>query len=578
MTLLTLLAALSLAQEPPDRQVPASVLAEVHLLESRFDVALAADCDPERCVSKGCAYVAHAVADRPARTSLPGLAKEPGPDAVGAQEYLTGARCTFAWEDSVSARDVPALASRLEAKLSRGWLVVTVEGESLPPLPDYLRNPPPEPEPVVEPEPEPEPEPIEDEPEAWSPMRELWASLLPHFFWMVGVALVTLAATALIWAWRRVGRRTVEEELLLQELAGPEASEEPATDTPADDDAVEERAAAWRERVSDPDDPELHALLGALLRSGDLPLLARAALEFPDLPAAFPEGGAYATAKLELAAFLETVDEAELPQGAAFYRALDRHALSAALGAQPDARLLASLHEDFGAAGLAELVQALPPRTGGLLLALASPVDQREIVRLLDADRAAALAAGLLGSDRVDPAESSQLFAVVSAARDGRPLPAVEALPVTDRGAPYDAVGALSVLLESLDPARRAAALAAAVERFHGRLPAWHRGILVADWLLALPDEARVDLLLSVDAESLAGWSSLLLPEVRDRILAGIPTALHTAIRAASSFPSPRRQVALAALGRRALARGLTAQLARRGDTFESLVTGGPAS
>ena len=42
------------------------------------------------------------------------------------QEYLTQARCEFAHEKSVSPRDVQALVRRLEQRLSKGWLQVTV--------------------------------------------------------------------------------------------------------------------------------------------------------------------------------------------------------------------------------------------------------------------------------------------------------------------------------------------------------------------------------------------------------------------------------------------------------------------
>ena len=82
----------------PTRQLPPSVLVEVQLLENRFNMALALDCDATRCFSKGCSYVDHAVADRPEASSLPGLGLDPGPAPQGSQEYLTSARCAFAHE------------------------------------------------------------------------------------------------------------------------------------------------------------------------------------------------------------------------------------------------------------------------------------------------------------------------------------------------------------------------------------------------------------------------------------------------------------------------------------------------
>ncbi len=129
----------------PSRQIPPSVLTELRLLENRFELALAADCDTERCFSKGCTYVDHAVADQPRATSLPGLGQDPGPGSVAAQEYLTRARCSFAHEESVSGRDVQALVRRLQSKLSKAWTVVTISHQELQPIPAHLQDPEPEP-------------------------------------------------------------------------------------------------------------------------------------------------------------------------------------------------------------------------------------------------------------------------------------------------------------------------------------------------------------------------------------------------------------------------------------------------
>ena len=88
---------------PPARTIPPSVLAEVQGVNDRFELALATDCTGGRCYSKGCRYVSHAVADRRATTSMPGLGAEPGPGAVEAQAWLTGTeRGLFAGLDSIA--------------------------------------------------------------------------------------------------------------------------------------------------------------------------------------------------------------------------------------------------------------------------------------------------------------------------------------------------------------------------------------------------------------------------------------------------------------------------------------------
>ncbi|MCK6524281.1 hypothetical protein L6R49_22990, partial [Myxococcota bacterium] len=60
------------AADPPNSQIPATVLAELRTLESDFELALSQDCDAARCFSKGCTYVSHSVADRPRAASMPG--------------------------------------------------------------------------------------------------------------------------------------------------------------------------------------------------------------------------------------------------------------------------------------------------------------------------------------------------------------------------------------------------------------------------------------------------------------------------------------------------------------------------
>lgn len=596
--MLLLLASLALSQDAvPDRKVPATVLNEVRLLETRFDAALAADCDPSRCFPKGCTYVDHAIADRPPAASLPGLGQDPAPDPVGAQAYLTAASCAFAYEDNVGARDAAAIARRLQSKLSGGWTVVTVTTQRLSPLPPELRQPYEEVEDtdVVDTDvPPPEPEP-EVEPPPWTlatAAYELWTTLLPHFFWMIAVFLASVAAVVLIWAWRRVGRRaTVEEQMLLAELG---AGGGPDRDTPKgaaeiDEDAtyVAEQRATWHARLAPPDqepgqDPEVRALIRDRLRARDLPFLAKAALTFPDaFPAAFPSGavgGELAAAKLALADYLQDVAPDELPDDPDFFRALNRHALAAAVSTQSDAATVRILRDDFGTAGLAGLLDRVSARPAALIFALAPLGTQVELVRLLTPDALAEMAAMLLRSNRVSPTEDAHLTEILTAARQGEPPPrSLDADQVSDRGEAFDAAGALSMLLESLHPDRRAALFQAVLDRQHGSLPDWTRGILTSDLLLALPTETRADLLLGQDAEPVAAWLSLLDPEARQQVLAGMPTALLASLQGAGVFPSRARQLALAAQGRSRIAEAFQAQLARMQAPFEQVVTrGGP--
>ena len=567
----------------PTRQIPPSVLNEVRLLENRFELALSLDCAPDKCFSKGCTYVAHAVADQPRAGSMPGLGEQPTADDVVPQEYLTQARCAFAHEKTVEPQEAQALVRRLQSKLSKDWTVVTVEHQPLEELPADLAvsGPPPAPEP------EPIPAPVVEEPAPLTfaaAMSQLWAALLPHFFWMVGLALVTLAAVVFTWAWRRVGRISPEEQALLLQMSQADA---PATEaTPVEDSADDEafvrsQSAAWTARLAklatdDEPSPEIEALIRALLRSGDMALLAKAVLTFPDaFPDAFPSGGDMASAKLELADYLKTVDKDSLPNDVDFFTTLNRHALSAALSSQPDAQVVVSLREEFGTAGLAELVGQLMPRPAALLFALAPSDQQNEVVRLLSVRRVAELSTELLRSNRMDPNETSYLFDLVGAVRTDAPLPPTPTLGPSDRGTPFDAAAALSVLLPWLHPASRSALFEGAMERFGGSVPAWVRGVLFADMLFALPDEARADVFLTVDADALAAWLSMLESGTRDALLATMPSSLRGAVAAASTFPSRSRRLMLAERGRETMARAFQQQLVLAGIPFERAIAAG---
>jgi hypothetical protein len=582
------------AADPPNSEIPATVLGELRMLENDFELALSQDCDAARCFSKGCTYVSHSVADRPRAASMPGLGMDLGPGSVVAQEFLTQAQCSFAHEKAEDGADMTVLSRRLQSKLSAGWLNVSVGHQELLPLPPSLRDPPPPPvdeaaEAVVD---APPPAPVDPWVEN-DALRELWLELLPHLYWMIGLGLFTLASAALIWSWRRVGQPSFEEQALLAQLNQPappaaeasaaEGDPAPAAATTASEDEaarLEQQEARWSARLAafDPakPDPELQAAIRELLRAGELAVLAKAALRFPNtLPAAFPSGGDIAGPKIALAELLRDADPRTLPTDAELFAALDRYALFAALVTQGDAGVVRSVREDFGTAGLARLVQQLPPRHAAILFALAPLETRHELVGLLTEAQTTALSAELLRSNRLGPDETADLFAALQAAQRGDTLPPLPArAEVADHGAPFDSPGALSTLLPKLPPAARSALFQDAQRALNGSLPAWVQGVLTPDMLLALEPEALADLLLSVEVEALAAWASLLDGDARGRVLGAAPESLRRSIEAVSVFPNRAQQVALADRGRQALARGFQAQLARARRPFASVLAG----
>ncbi|MCB9529099.1 MAG: hypothetical protein H6701_12080 [Myxococcales bacterium] len=569
----------------PDRQLPAAVLAGVRLMEHRFESALREDCTPERCFSKGCRYISHAVVDRPATSSLPGLGLDPGPGSGGEQVYLTTVECGFAHEPSVRARDARALATRLEAKLTQGWTRVDVTTELLEPLPEFLRDPPED----APPEPDEPPDAAVDDapdaalapppPVAWdAPLagRELWLSVLPHFPWMLGLFLATLAALVLIWAARRLGRVSPEEQAMLQALAAPEPAAAPAPEAApeAGDDTLAARREAWRLRLaSDLEaDRALGVLAADLLRTGERRLLAKAVILFPEaFPRAFPRGGEYASAKYELAEFLKHADPATLPGEAELFDALDRYAMSAALTAQPDTELIRSLHADFGPAALVDAVGRVPARHGALLFAAAPEAMQYEAVRRLDGRLLAALADQLLRSNRMDPAETAYLLDVLAALRAGEALPAPPQATVSDRGLTFQAPATLSILLPRLDPETRGGLVDAALTRGAGHLPAWTHDTLYGEMLLHLDDERRNDLMLTVPVDALAAWLRVQTEAASTALRARLPSALRAAVDA-TPRAADATHYTLAHDGRIALAAALQKRLARGDLPFAALL------
>jgi hypothetical protein len=582
----------------PAKHIPSTVLLELRVVENQFDLGLVRDCAPERCVSKGCVYRDHVVVDLPRNTSLPGLGHSEGLGSVPAQEYLTAAHCEFAHEKSVSARDVQALVKRLEQRLSKGWLHVTVGRQLLEPVSEGLRDSPlpkPEPAPVEAKAPPPTPA----VPQKWDgevATRELWLTLLPHFWWMLGIGFVSISAFAMIWAARRVGRESIEEKAMLAQLAagalpgGAPAVEATVVPEPAalgpgseiveDAEFVASQQKRWAERVAKAElsksEDVVAECLRAWLKAGEFPLLAKAGFSFGDsLSLAFPSDGEFAARKVEFADFLRTLDPKSLPSDAAFFRSLNQHAISSSLLAQSDADIYLSLHEEFGGLGMARLIERLPPQQGARLFGMVPGEVQDEVARALAPEWRGRLVSHLLFSNRISAIDRSYLFEVVQAARGGRALPAAPKLSadtIVERGQEFDAAGALSVLLPYLPAEGRTAQFTEALTRAHGGFPQWYEDILFPDMLLKLPEETRADLLLEVDLAALAGWISLQPAQVQHTFIAQVPSSLQRALHSSLSFPSREEQLRLARRGRHELVAAMKRLFARGQESFAGLV------
>lgn len=575
---------------PPSRTIPPQIVLEVRELERQFDQALLRDCAPERCSSKGCVYKEHLAVDLPANTtSLPGLGAGEGPGTVAPQLYLTQARCEFTHEKTVPARDVEALARRLEQRLSKGFLRVVVSRQVLDPInPALADSPPPKEDKPPEKKEEPKVEPTPAPPPKWDAdvaLRELWQALLPHFSWMIAVLLATLATMTIIWAARRLGKESLEEKAMAAQLANapPEKPAEPVVEqkeeTPADADAtfVTEQQNAWAKRIADAPLEKDDALVGHLmrewLRQGEFALLAKATVLFGDrLSLAFQSDATLAPRKSELAQFLKQMDASTLPTDAQFFRTLNQNAVAASLLAQPDTEVYRSLQDEFGTAALVQMIEKLPPRQGALLFAL-SPLDrQDEVARLLPYPLKVGVAHQLLQSNRSSRQERAALFDAVGNAREGKPLKnGHHPMPdVVDQGQEFDAAGALSVLLSHLEDTDRHQLFEQALSG--DGFPGWYENILSPQMLMKVPAEQRADLLLEVDVRGLAAWLSLQPPARREALVNQLSTSVQTALKASMGFGSRAEQLELARKGQGELVASVKRRIARGALSFPQLV------
>lgn len=575
----------------PDKHIPPSVMLELRSLETQMDLALVHDCAPERCVSKGCVYRDHVVVDLPRNSSLPGLQAEQGLGAVPPQEYLTSAACDFAHEKSVSAKDAQALVKRLEQRLSKGWLKVTVSHQLLEPVsPSLAESPTPPAPPPVEPPKPPAPPEAPKEWDAKLALRELWVTLLPHFAWMIAVFLATLAALVLIWAARRLGKETLEEKAMAASLLQPQAAPEPTPATPAvekseggespDGEAafVDAQKKAWTERIDEAHLSQSGGALAELLKSWlkdkEFPMLAKAILLFGDrLSSALPNDGELAARKVEFAHYLKVLDESTLPGDAAFFRALQQHTISSAVLSQSDAQTYQSIASEFGASGIAKLVTSLGGRPGALLYALVPRDLQMQVARTLPSPVRLLVAGHLLDSNRISKDESAFVLSAVDSARAGTPLPQVSPTAtheIVDRGHEVDAASALSVLLPFLSAGERERLLAARAKE--GVLPAWYEDICFGAMLDNLPSaETRADVLLQVDVKALAGWLSLSSSDFKEGVLAALPESFRNAVRVSDNFTSRDEQLRLAFRGQAEIAGALKKLYAKGVTTFHDL-------
>jgi|GEM_PF-612267 len=565
----------------PRSQLPAAIQASLRSFENQFELALAQDCPAEKCFPRGCVYLSHESVDRAKDAALPGLGDgQAAPGAQGpTQEYLTAARCEYAYENTLPAKDIATLSKRLEQKLSRGYTTIGIESKPLPALPSTLKQTPtpanaatpsPSATPTVGATPGATPTGAAElaSKEAGDPLRELWRSLLPHFSWMIAILLGTTAVAVIIWAFRRLGRETPEERALMASLLetdahatsqtedkneqgngketgeGVENAESQSSKGPSSDAILRSYGTpgVWKSRMT-AEPLVFEGVVRRWLREKDFASIAKLALgSQEEFRRVLPSGEEFALERAELADFMSSISIAALPSDEEFAGILSNALVASYVSEQEGDELVTLarlLREQFGSEGFADIIRQTTDRLGAVLFAVIPAWRQSDTAQLLPMNKRIGLVASLSATPRASQAEVTSVLRVVNAAVRGEAVPVAPAgdaakdskLVGVSHGRDLQCGQALSALLPLLPKETRRAFVREEQLRFEGATPPWCDGLFYPEMLSSLSSDARNGIFLQLDARDIAVWSLGLAPELRKSLLTDLPGSLGAVVQ-----------------------------------------------
>ncbi len=548
------IAAPCLAAPPPKEIIPPSVGMEAGELSRKFEKALYEQCRPGQCYAKGCTPISHEIVTKRGDVSLPGIYNGRGEDSLDTpQAYLTQAQCAYSFENTLDTKMIQDLDRRLTTILSAGFLAVKVSSQALPPSHEELKEP-------AKPTERSKAEIMQD---------ELWHQFLPALPWLAGLLLAVLATMSLVWAFRRLGKESIEDKLLAKqlELEAQEAVKPETQDTHEVQEVdlqkkrtekfgqhlgafqtspklLQDIGKDWLER------DRFHELSTAIKYFG-----AEGLKVVPDNPGA----GQKRAALKEY--YEKNHDSTELTDD--FLRELDKIlAEKRGLGQDPLATFRA-VHDQFGPAQIAEIVEMMPLPSAALTLVLLPVRTVLDTVPALSKSLIKSLAQRLLVENRMSPSLYLQTRDWLNAVLEGRtPLGDSGLLANASGGSPLDVSVTLSALLSQLESGERREVFKSAIEQNRGITPHWAHAIFYPEMLDKIATEQRNNVLLEQDPDALAAWFQKLRNQpLRQRILSHAPTLLRENLNRA---PRPTT----ADLSADAL-RGLTQSMQRRFDGGE---------
>lgn len=537
----------------PQRQIPPAIIQEVKQLENQFEMALMQDCGEQKCYSRGCQYLSHETVDRPRESSLPGIGEKGGLGEDPPQQYLTGARCEFVAEKTVPVKNLTIIRQRLEQRLSRGFIVVSVVTRHLPALPDAT-----EPDAVTitgdDKTGEPLPQPDKPEPRlTWNrAVNDLWSTMLPHVPWILAVILGTLAVLTVILGWRRLGRISPEDEILMQQMTNSEQKIDGTGEKsrmPPPQPLVTlhegELPAAWRDELKS--DPERLRQVGDYwLAKGEYALLAKAALELGWTNVS--ESG-LTLAGIEFSDFFRSHTADDLPPNEEFGKRFHYDAVYAhTAAALPGAQIIEEL-EAFGVAGLTHLVEQIHPVYAAFLFTLIPKALARPIASRLSATTVTEMVRVLSRCDRLSARVQEAILRSVTMAASGEPLPAEvgdnASVELQLHGEPVPAAQAVSRLIGSMSPADRRKLVATLKNEWEAHAPLWIDDLFFPELLLHVPTEPRGEILLTVPAAELSLWIHDQHSSIQEALLAAVPEVLRKHVARPPVVPAQRAALML---------------------------------
>ena len=503
------------------RQYPENVHSELQDLSGKFAQHLYENCAESKCFYKGCVVKSTRGLSK-ASNNLPGL---PGIDNTAVKRatqskaaQLSEATCYFAHTDKVKTKDAIKLKGFLQTVLSiKDTTKVVVVAQSVRALPESLKQEDkPKPEKKAEaPKPEPTPEPfVPKEPKLTQDQAlvEFWEAVVPHFFWMIGILLATVSAFVIIWALRKIGRLSPEEQLMLAtESKASDTSESANQDTEVEEsesDRVFIEKQAWILKIKENPAP-FQNVLKSWFDEKNYPYIAQATLTFQNQAESIlnSKEGSFED-RIEFADFLKHTPLSKLPSQSDLFKKLSLGYVSVAALNREDISLVQLLRNNFESSGLAQLISSASFPTAAYLYALSPVSSLKGVNTLLSVSLKAEIVKELLKSNRISPQNLSQTLNFVKKSI-GLSVPEEqlsEHTSISGFGVSIQTARALSFLMADLPSEQRIQLVKSIIAENNGVLPTGLENIVYPEMLLHLQDELRNDILLNTQPEVLLHW------------------------------------------------------------------------